>query len=83
VNFDFKLTLPIKPMDSNADLVEDHGKTLIWHVSPLNTNKLDLTVQVPNIRNIIIMGGIALVLIIALLIWFMVRRRRTRQNRNV
>jgi len=82
VNFDFKLTLPIKAQDSNADLVEDHGKTLIWHVSPLNTNKLDLTVQVPNIRNIIITGGIALVLIIALLIWFMVRRRRSRQARN-
>lgn len=83
VNFDFKLTLPIKAQDSNADLVEDQGKTLIWHVSPLNTNTLDVTVQVPNIRNIIITGGIALVLIIALLIWFMVRRRRIRQSRNV
>lgn len=83
VNFDFKLTLPIKAQESNADLVEDHGKTLIWHVSPLDTNKLDLTVQVPNIRNIIITGGIALVLFIALLIWFIVRRRRTRQGRNI
>lgn len=83
VNFDFKLTLPIKAQESNADLVEDHGKTLIWHVSPLDTNKLDLTVQVPNIRNIIITGGIALVLFIALLIWFIVRHRRTRQGRNI
>ncbi|MDN8589420.1 hypothetical protein Q0V21_11620 [Paenibacillus sp. 11B] len=83
VNFDFKLTLPIKAQESNADLVEDHGKTLIWHVSPLDTNKLDLTVQVPNIRNIIITGGIALVLFIALLIWFIVRRRRTRKARKI
>ncbi|MFC9708276.1 hypothetical protein JNUCC31_28600 [Paenibacillus sp. JNUCC31] len=83
VNFDFKLTLPIKAQDSNADLVEDHGKTLIWHVSPMNPNKLNLTVQVPNIRNIIITGGIALALIIALLIWFIVRRRRTLQGRNI
>ncbi|WP_285076658.1 hypothetical protein [Paenibacillus sp. UMB7766-LJ446] len=83
VNFDFKLTLPIKAQESNADLVEDHGKTLIWHVSPLDTNKLDLTVQVPNIRNIIITGGIALVLFIALLIWFIVHRRRTRKARKI
>ncbi|MDN4603329.1 hypothetical protein B2I21_01560 [Chryseobacterium mucoviscidosis] len=83
VNFDFKLTLPIKAQESNADLVEDHGKTLIWHVSPLDTNKLDLTLQVPNIRNIIITGGIALVLFIALLIWFIVRRRRTRKARKI
>ncbi|MHA7584124.1 hypothetical protein ACX12E_27635 [Paenibacillus vandeheii] len=83
VNFDFKLTLPIKAQESNADLVEDHGKTLIWHVSPLDTNKLDLTVQVPNIRNIIITGGIALVLFIALLIWFIVRHRRTRKARKI
>lgn len=82
VNFDFKLTLPIKAQDSNADLVEDHGKTLIWHVSPLHPNTLDLTVQVPNIRNIIITAVIALVLIAALLIWFFVRRRRARQRRN-
>lgn len=42
-------------------------------------NKLDLTVQVPNIRNIII-AVIGLLLIAALLIWFFVRRRRARQR---
>lgn len=80
VNFDFKLSLPIKAADSNADQVEDGGKTLIWHVSPLQMNKLDLTVQVPNIRNIIIIAVIGLLLIAALLIWFFVRRRRARQR---
>ncbi|MFS0869495.1 hypothetical protein [Paenibacillus xylanilyticus] len=81
VNFDFKLSLPIKADDSNADLVEDQGKTLTWHVSPLNPNTLDLTVQVPNIRNIIITAVIALIVIAALLIWFFVRRKRTRHRR--
>ncbi|MGF9695786.1 MULTISPECIES: hypothetical protein [Paenibacillus] len=81
VNFDFKLSLPIKAEDSNADLVEDQGKTLTWHVSPLNPNTLDLTVQVPNIRNIIITAVIALIVIAALLIWFFVRRKRTRHLR--
>lgn len=80
VNFDFKLSLPIKAADSNADQVEDGGKTLIWHVSPLQMNKLDLTVQVPNIRNIIIIAVIGLLCIAALLIWFFVRRRRARQR---
>ena len=81
VNFDFKLSLPIKAQDSNADLVEDQGKTLTWHISPLNSNTLDLTVQVPNIRNIIITGVIALIAVAALLIWFFVHRRRTRRRR--
>ncbi|WP_145409517.1 hypothetical protein [Paenibacillus xylanexedens] len=82
VNFDFKLTLPIKAKDSNADVVEDGGKTLTWHVSPLNRNTLDLTVQIPNIQNIIIAAVIALILIAVLLIWLLLRRRRVRQRRN-
>ncbi|WP_426640637.1 hypothetical protein [Paenibacillus illinoisensis] len=81
VKFDFKLSLPIKAEDSNADLVEDQGKTLTWHISPLNSNTLDLTVQVPNIRNIIITAVIALIVVAALLIWFFVRRKRTRRRR--
>ncbi|MET3942603.1 hypothetical protein ABIC22_005415 [Paenibacillus sp. PvP094] len=81
VNFDFKLSLPIKAEDSNADLVEDQGKTLTWHVSPLNSNTLDLTVQVPNIRNIIITAVIALIVVASLLIWFFIRRKRTRRRR--
>ena len=81
VNFDFKLSLPIKAEDSNADLVEDQGKTLTWHISPLHSNTLDLTVQVPNIRNIIITAVIALIVVAALLIWFFVRRKRTRRRR--
>ncbi|PQP81096.1 hypothetical protein C0Q44_21900 [Paenibacillus sp. PCH8] len=82
VNFDFKLTLPIKAADSNADQVEDGGKTLIWHVSPLQMNKLDLTVQVPNIRNIILIAVLGFLLILTLIIWFLVRRRRTRPREN-
>ncbi|WP_336779754.1 hypothetical protein [Paenibacillus illinoisensis] len=81
VNFDFKLSLPIQAEDSNADLVEDQGKTLTWHVSPINSNTLDLTVQVPNIRNIIITAVIALIVVASLLIWFFIRRKRTRRRR--
>ncbi|MEO2203816.1 hypothetical protein ABGV42_08705 [Paenibacillus pabuli] len=81
VNFDFKLSLPIKAENSNADLVEDQGKTLTWHISPLHSNTLDLTVQVPNIRNIIITAVMALIVVAALLIWFFVRRKRTRRRR--
>lgn len=82
VNFDFKLSLPIKAQNSNADQVEDGGKTLIWNVSPLQKNKLDLTVQIPNIRNILLVAIAGLVLVLALLIWFFIRRRRTRRRRN-
>ncbi|MEY8745258.1 hypothetical protein [Paenibacillus tundrae] len=82
VNFDFKLSLPVKAKDSNADVVDDGGKTLTWHISPLNRNTLDLTVQIPNIRNILIAAVIGLMLILALLIWFFLRRRRVRQRGN-
>ncbi|GGH61019.1 hypothetical protein GCM10008014_36060 [Paenibacillus silvae] len=80
MKFDFKLTLPIKAEDSNADEVQDGGKTLIWNISPLQKNTLDLTVQIPNIRNILLVAIPGLVLILALLIWFFIRRRRTRQR---
>ena len=76
VNFDFKLSLPIKAQDSNADQVEDGGKTLVWNVSPLQKNTLDLTVQIPNIRNILFVAIGGLLLILVLLIWFFIRRRR-------
>ncbi|MDM5278121.1 hypothetical protein QUF95_12040 [Paenibacillus silvae] len=80
MKFDFKLTLPIKADDSNADEVQDGGKTLIWNISPLQKNTLDLTVQIPNIRNILLVAIPGLVLILALLIWFFIRRRKKRRQ---
>lgn len=82
MNFDFKLSLPIKAEDSNADQVQDGGKTLIWNIAPLQKNKMDLTVQIPNIRNILLVTVIGLVLILALIIWFFVRRRRTKKQQH-
>lgn len=80
MNFDFKLSLPIKAKDSNADQLQDGGKTLVWDIAPLEKNTLDLTIQIPNIRNILIVAIAGLVLILALLIWFFIRRRRVRQQ---
>ncbi|MGQ8874513.1 hypothetical protein [Paenibacillus sp. TSA_86.1] len=82
VKFDFKLSLPIQAEDSNADQVQDGGKTLIWNISPLQKNTLDLTVQIPNIRNILLVSITGLVLILSLLIWFFIRRRRVRLQQN-
>ncbi|PYE50150.1 DUF3153 domain-containing protein [Paenibacillus barcinonensis] len=80
MNFNFKLSLPIKADASNADEVQDGGKTLIWNISPLQKNTLDLTVQIPNIRNILLVAIPGLVLILALLIGFFIRRKRMRRQ---
>ncbi|MDO7907291.1 DUF3153 domain-containing protein [Paenibacillus sp. JX-17] len=77
LQMDFKLTLPVKPGENNADATEDGGKTLVWHISALNENTLELSVNTPNIRNIAITGGIVLLLIIiAVIIWIRSRRRK-------
>lgn len=81
-NFDLKLTLPIKPDSSNADHVSDNGRTLTWNVAPLQTNTFDVSVSVPNIRHIAYTGGAALLALIAIAAWLIVRFRRRRRMRS-
>ncbi|WP_211745714.1 FeoB-associated Cys-rich membrane protein [Paenibacillus sp. Marseille-Q4541] len=78
VKLDLKLTLPIKPESSNADAVTADGKTMTWQVEPLSANHLELSVNVPNVQNIIITAVIALVLIVAI-VWFIIRKVRRKK----
>lgn len=78
VDLDFKLTLPIKPESSNANQTSEDHKTMTWNINPLSNNHLELTVNVPNIQNILIVSIGLLVLMIVTTIFFVRRRKRKR-----
>jgi len=61
----FILTLPYKATNHNASSVKDDGRTLEWQLIPGMDNKIQVDVEVPNIRNIILcVGGGILILIV-------------------
>ncbi|WIV21003.1 DUF3153 domain-containing protein [Paenibacillus polygoni] len=80
VELDFKLTLPIKPESSNADIVTADGKTMTWHIEPLSANHLELSVNTPHIQNIIITAVASLLLIGVML--FVIIRKVQKNKRN-
>ncbi|MWC29985.1 hypothetical protein [Paenibacillus sp. MMS18-CY102] len=80
LQFDFKLTMPIRAKAHNADAVEDGGKTLVWHLSLTEPDKFDVTVGVPNVKVIAIAAVAALFAIGALIAWWRIRRRKRRER---
>lgn len=79
VDLDFKLTLPIKPESSNANQTSEDYKTMTWNINPLSNNHLELTVNVPNIQNIL-MVSIALLAVIVIVIIILVRKRMKKKR---
>ncbi|EFM10318.1 hypothetical protein PaecuDRAFT_2754 [Paenibacillus curdlanolyticus YK9] len=78
LQFDFKLTMPLRAKAHNADAVEDGGKTLVWHLSLTEPDKFDVTVGVPNVKVIAITAAAALLVIGALIAWWRIHRRNRR-----
>ena len=74
---DFKLTLPYDLYGAN-NAAEQDGNTLTWHMTLADSEPLQLSVYVPDIRNIVIAAGGA-VLIVAALITFFIRRKKVRK----
>jgi hypothetical protein len=74
---DFKLTLPYDLYGAN-NAAEQDGNTLTWHISLADSEPLRLTVYVPDIKNIAITAG-GIVLILAVLITFFIRSRKSRK----
>lgn len=58
----FVLTLPVRPLNHNADTVTEDERTLEWVLSPMESNNLQLTARAPNLSAVII----GIVLIVAL-----------------
>ncbi|MCM3128959.1 MULTISPECIES: DUF3153 domain-containing protein [unclassified Paenibacillus] len=79
VDLVFKLTLPIKPESSNANQTSEDNKTMTWNINPLSNNHLELTVNVPNIQNIL-MVSIALLAVIVIVIIILVRKRMKKKR---
>jgi hypothetical protein len=77
LSFDFKLTLPIPAESHNADAAQDRGRTLVWHLSLTEPNTVQVAVNVPNIRHIII-AAVAVLLLALAATAFIVRRRKNK-----
>ncbi len=56
INFKYILTLPVKPVISNAGTVSDDGKTLEWIVVPGQKNIMKAEARVVNIGHIVLLG---------------------------
>ncbi|MYL29639.1 DUF3153 domain-containing protein [Halobacillus halophilus] len=73
----FTLDLPIAPEDHNADRVD--GNELQWDIQTAGTTNMMVEIAVPNIRNIII-TAVAALLIIGAVLFYMRKKRKTKQN---
>ncbi|NLA04251.1 MAG: DUF3153 domain-containing protein [Firmicutes bacterium] len=76
----FILTLPVKPLAHNADEVTEDGRTLVWELSPLQSNHLQLTARAPNL-SAVILGVVAAVALIAAVILAVVYRPKLKKSR--
>ncbi|WP_172251780.1 hypothetical protein [Saccharibacillus deserti] len=78
-DFDFKLTLPLKPGANNADEISGNGRTLTWNLAVTRENRIELSFTVPNIRRIVYTASAVLLLVIAAVIAFLLRRKRRKK----
>lgn len=77
--FDFKLTLPLDLYGpNNAD--SQSGNTLTWHIALADPQPIELSVYVPNVRNIAIAAAVTVAVLAAVIIWFVRSRRRRRRT---
>ncbi|WP_027956021.1 LppM family (lipo)protein [Halobacillus kuroshimensis] len=72
----FTLDLPIAPKDHNADRTD--GNELQWDIQTAGTTNMMVELAVPNIRNIIITAVAGLVTI-ATLLFYLRKKRKTKQ----
>ncbi|MBB6634861.1 hypothetical protein [Cohnella thailandensis] len=81
LDFDLKVTFPLKPGANNAPGTEDGGRTLVWPFSFTEPNRFELDFNAPNLKNILIVGAPALLVILGGGVWLIVRRRRSKRGK--
>ena len=74
---DFKLTLPYDLYGAN-NAVSQEGNTLTWHITLADSEPLRMVVYVPDFKNIAIFGGGVVLILAAVIIWF-IRSRKSRR----
>lgn len=62
INFEFLLTLPIKPDAHNALSTQDQGRTMLWKLQPGQNNRIALEASHPNPLGFILTGLVILLL---------------------
>jgi hypothetical protein len=59
----FILSLPVRPLDHNADIVSDDGKTLEWKLHLDRENHLQVSFRTPNTLSILLIVVLGVILI--------------------
>jgi len=65
--YTFTLTLPNKPVSSNATSISDDGLTLTWKLDPTKDNEVNFIFKMNNKTNIIIISSISGLIILLIL----------------
>lgn len=67
----FNVTLPNKPLSSNATDISNDGKTLTWDfLKNANINKIEFTFELVNTANVVIILSIIVIVLISIIIIF-------------
>lgn len=77
-NLHFRLTLPLKPEEHNADQVSEDGKTLTWKLDPGEKNPVRVLVKFPNPVGWVL--SLAIVFILLFLFLYLFRSRLLRRR---
>ncbi|THF83508.1 hypothetical protein [Cohnella fermenti] len=80
LDFDLKVTFPLKPGANNAPRTEEGGRTLVWPFSFSEPNRFELSLSVPNIRNVLLVGVPVLFVAIGGGTALIVRARKRRRS---
>ena len=70
----FVLTLPVEPVDHNADRTSDGGKTLEWELRPGESKEMAVSVRVPDTVNMV-MGALGITALLFGLLYVLVLRK--------
>jgi len=60
---DFALTAPLKLGGEGSDETLDGGRTQVWHLKLFEKNRLETSIDVPNVRRIAYVGGAGLLVV--------------------
>ncbi|KAA8997543.1 hypothetical protein F4V43_17425 [Paenibacillus spiritus] len=78
--FDFRLNLPFDLAGANnAD--EDRGRSLVWHIRPVDPQPVEMEIRVPNPARIAGAAGAVLLLGAGGVVWLWRKRRKSRKNK--
>ncbi|RUS45014.1 hypothetical protein [Cohnella sp. AR92] len=82
LNFDVKVTFPLKPGANNAPQTEDGGRTLVWPFSFTEPNRYEIDFNAPNVKNLLLVGIPALLAAAGGAAWLIVRYRRGKHGKS-